>query len=696
MKLFSIALFLSMTTWVFGQTPDNPRTIFELYNLSSENCPQEVSGLIEYAPSEVEEVDELIFEDMEIAEESYGSGPSRAELELRRKRFQEAINNLPKRFETNSKWAQHFEQQRSIQQLKSGNYCFREKGLWGLKNAKGKVLIAPKFQFIQTDTFLNGFVGFAETNCNYYDGKKGKPLLKSNYYSINVAPNGSFIVQTKTGYGVISRKNKWIIRPDNIILQTKLINDVLYYFGTTKETKGFIKTESWDQPYFVKGLSAYYNSVKYVDDKYLAFPNLIINLKTKKQLICENGFYLTPLSPDAPIASIQKQHEKKVYLIDFEGNLINSTAFEQIDDFDDNGIGIITIKENPDQPNSRNRLRGLINSKGEIILEPIYDYIWPTNGHYLVRNKKRLTAIIDRTGKIVIPFQKEKLNVLTHELGLIQKGALSQTVNLNTGQVIKDELPYPNIQTLKPCSGNQYFKGRKGAHYYLLDEQFNIVVDQPFSRLHIENNKIFAREADSQIQQIFDCEGKPFEVEINGKKHNRFERFRMLGDGVIYIALPDETAWFVCPDGSVNATPELWNYYVYDLGYKDFYVVETSEHKKGIVNLEGKIILEPIFEILGRFKKTNIINYRLDKNNTGYFNQKGAEIFKDQYDDLYGLTRNLVAVRKEGLWGLVNLEGQVIVPREYYRIELNGGLIIGKKRGGGNTQFYDYKGNLVQ
>ncbi len=698
MKTLLFGLFLLIACSLSAQNPVDAKTIFELYNLPKEGCTPE-NGI--FAPSEqLSEDDDIVFEDQSIDEGDYGDNRPKPDQQKLQLKFQETLNNLPALLQTNSKWSEQFENQRNRQDLKSGNYCFRENGLWGLKSAKGKILIPPTFRYIKTDTIQHGFMGFAETTCNYYSGKKGKKLLESDYFQVRPLPNGHFIVQTASGYGLISAKNEWIIKPENARLSSWTMNDKPFYTGQTQDGRSFLQFENEQEPLFIKNIALFSNPVKFLNDEFMVLRNLVINLKTKKQLLCEPGFKITPLGADIPLVTIRKNNGKKTYLIDLNGNIINQQEFAFLKRVDGNKNMIVEIYVDPNNPKRWKTHSGLINLNGAVLIEPIYKKINYQKGIYWLQNEKLEHAIADASGNIVLPFKKATFMVMDEHLvyeRIIEQGTQTdRIIQVPEGNILKEGTGYFSMQEFK-CGNQKYFLAIKRNASNLYNAQFEEIFPKPFYGIHHDREKILAierTENKQRIRHIYDCDCKKIEFEIDGKKTDRFQQYRELPNDVTYVTLENGSSWLITPDGTAVTPNETLQAYTFPLDFKDFYVVQSAEtFKYGLVNLDGQIILPIIFENISKMKGGEHIYYRFDKNNHGFFTQKGKGLLKNRYRE-YGLVNNeLIKVSNGGLWGVINIKEEIIVPMTYRWIIIDGGLI---KAGNRNTiTFFDFSGKEV-
>ena len=105
------------------------------------------------------------------------------------------------------------------------------------------------------------------------------------------------------------------------------------------------------------------------------------------------------------------------------------------------------------------------------------------------------------------------------------------------------------------------------------------------------------------------------------------------------------------------------------------------EKKWGLINYDGKLVVDPIYEAIGEFKH---YGYAIMQRNrgVGLLNNKGQEIVPPKYYDLKVLSPDLIAVSDKGEWMVINLAGDVILKKGYHKVEVwKNGFLAFNKRG---------------
>lgn len=115
--------------------------------------------------------------------------------------------------------------------------------------------------------------------------------------------------------------------------------------------------------------------------------------------------------------------------------------------------------------------------------------------------------------------------------------------------------------------------------------------------------------------------------------------------------------------------------------------IEKKQLKEGLINTNGKIIVEPLFdEISGYF----IDGFMRVRNNgkAGIINQKGEIVIPLEYDNVLDNKNNQFTAQRDNKWGIIDTENNIIIPFEYKRVgsfENGLALIIDQGTGYVNT-----------
>jgi len=101
---------------------------------------------------------------------------------------------------------------------------------------------------------------------------------------------------------------------------------------------------------------------------------------------------------------------------------------------------------------------------------------------------------------------------------------------------------------------------------------------------------------------------------------------------------------------------------------QQFFPIKKNK-KWGLMDAEGTIRLEPVYDAIGEFKEYGYaVMQRAGK--VGMLDLRGKEVISPKYDDLKVLDSLLVAVMDRGEWMVVNLDEEVVLEKGYQRVQV--------------------------
>jgi hypothetical protein len=93
------------------------------------------------------------------------------------------------------------------------------------------------------------------------------------------------------------------------------------------------------------------------------------------------------------------------------------------------------------------------------------------------------------------------------------------------------------------------------------------------------------------------------------------------------------------------------------------------DKKWGLINADGQIIVDPIYDAIGEFKQ---FGYAVMQRNgrVGMLQSDGTELIAPAYDDVKVLDSTLIAVKVMEDWKVINTTGQIVLEQDYDRIRV--------------------------
>lgn len=111
------------------------------------------------------------------------------------------------------------------------------------------------------------------------------------------------------------------------------------------------------------------------------------------------------------------------------------------------------------------------------------------------------------------------------------------------------------------------------------------------------------------------------------------------------------------PDGYQFATQTA------DCQYHENLAVISKNGKYGYATPQGKIIIEPIFEMAENFD--NGLALIKQNGKYGYLNPKGTIAIKPQFDNAWGFWENRAKIEQHGRYGFIDKKGKIIINPTY-------------------------------
>lgn len=441
---------------------------------------------------------------------------------------------------------------------------------------------------------------------------------------------------------------------------------------------------------------------------------------------------------------------------DDETKVVNEKGEESFKNFEE--VSAIQLKELATEiPFEKSVLKykenekyGLVNFEGKKITEAIYENIENLpykEGELLVENNGKY-GVINMLGKVVRPVEYKEIKVDEYYekdsayrySGYIvgtetDNGTMYKYINYNNKQQSKDE--YQDIQrvvdyenkdeyylifkkdnkygviknenivinneydNIEYDSFNQLFTVKKDGKYGVLKSNGETLISCLYDEIDIEGIYIYSLKGEEQI--IFDTTGAKIE-------NPKYKSVYNVEDTNYKITINNENKYGVVDENN-NEIIKNEYYYIGYLG-NNYFVVSGQNGKNGIMNNEGKVVLEVKYDTIEKLEKSDIIEAtELNTNTIILFNKEIKQIAnisnstlyegenfvklysnnEQKYFDSEGnekenkeiLNNKLFADVKNGKWGFIDSNGNVIVDYIYDNVtEFNSYGFAGIKKDG--------------
>ncbi len=349
--------------------------------------------------------------------------------------------------------------------------------------------------------------------------------------------------------------------------------------------------------------------------------------------------------------------------IDVNGNEVLPLEYSAIHPFK-HGVAIVEKKDK----------KGLINSDYKVIAEPIYnsvgkigesDYIWlnlngkKKKGSPVLYGGKR--GIINKEGKVIVPVEKCSLRVYSD--------------NKNIPIYINDTMDIP-----VKCDYFAYMSTSKSTGLEVIDKEGKVLLpENSYSFISAPSNGriVFRHYGKNSIKQgFYDLNtGKEYVLfSYEGKVKNKtvvwgtdqFVNDRSLAKG-------DDLYFYVIDGEGKKLSNSYASIRSVHLGDKSYYIAAKNKGATecAILNHDGQEVTP-----LGTYTKmevgNNITNFWVAayKNGKwGILNENGEELMPFEYDGVSGFMFDRAKVRKGNLYGLYEYNKGLVIPCEYMDVK---------------------------
>lgn len=95
--------------------------------------------------------------------------------------------------------------------------------------------------------------------------------------------------------------------------------------------------------------------------------------------------------------------------------------------------------------------------------------------------------------------------------------------------------------------------------------------------------------------------------------------------------------------------------------------IKKQQLKEGLININGKIIIEPIYDEISGYFINGFMRVR-NNGKAGIVNENGKVVIPIEYDNVLDYKNGMFTAEKSNKWGIIDIENKIIIPFEYRRI----------------------------
>ena len=578
--------------------------------------------------------------------------------------------------------------------LQNGDFCFYQNKKWGIKNAKGNILLKPTFDHIIVEKNQEGVIGYQNGKCNYYLQEKSQ--FKNDYYFIKTINAERKMVQTKNGFGIIDAQEKILLQPQYQNIEILNPGKDFLYKAFTDVGEGVIITQDFKTQV---PFDDFNSGAKIIDENFLWVNHEIIDLRNQRKLLCSNKYEVYVKSKKHHLATISRRYENENHWMDFVGNLKFKGL--KVQSIDDAGNAIAARRETPKQ-------FGIINLQEKWLVEPNYTSLKNVNATlYIATDATGKFGVIDVNNKIIFPLEYESISLIktgadgTPSLELRKgKEYITTIVSAKDLSVLKKDLPYAYLSSIgsyEPCVTKLYrAKDERGSTY--LDENFETIMPQSYSRI-FHGGGLFAAKKSKDKNNIYDCDGKLMKFQVNGNEVNEIAEYKKFNDNLTYVKLSTGEGYFInAQNQAVLDEVKYYHMFSYSAGSNGWVRVSSYNQKAfgylvGLVDANGNKLIEPKFHKIDAFDdRYQMAQVAIDKKTFGVLTEQGEIKFVENFDSKKSLGFDLYLVEKNKKRGIVNHKNEIVIPLVHapFEVFLKGGIIHA------SGEKYDMNGKVIR
>ena len=304
------------------------------------------------------------------------------------------------------------------------------------------------------------------------------------------------------------------------------------------------------------------------------------------------------------------------------------SRFEKIDEADVNGLRkYYDIKSSG---------YGLLDSKADVVVNPEYSFLSLNENNTYTAKKDEEVGVIDSTGKTIIPFEYDGINVKGGNYH-VEKKSLNGVFNSDGSVLIPVE--YDSIS----IKGDQYevVKNEKNG---ILAAAGTVIIPAEYDKISVLE--------DGRYDVIKDGKAGILAADASVIIPAEYDKISVLEDGR-YNVVKDGKAGILAADASVIISPEYDKVTVLEDGRYEV----AKARNVGVLASDGSSIVPASYSTIkelddGRYLVSSDRNY-------GIVDSKGTVIIQPAYDSVTYENTNTYTVKKGGKYGIIKYDGTV-------------------------------------
>ena len=325
-------------------------------------------------------------------------------------------------------------------------------------------------------------------------------------------------------------------------------------------------------------------------------------------------------------------------LINLEGKEISEIVYDEIKTLKGVENSILVKKDDK---------YGLLNCKGSKILYTVYDDITNfgedyING-YITKNEEGKYGIVNVSGETILENNYDEIiNIYNDKYFVIVENGKQQLINKDKEKVLNEN--FDEIKQIT-ASGVVYIKDGK---YGFMDFEGNAVIEPNYDMLNEINTGVFLAQNDGKAGLI--------DKEKNEKVAFNFKNIYYNKNAGIYVAENEDLTQSIIDSNFETKIVGILS----ELNINDGYmkIKLDSGYKYYNFKFEEKNIKD-------LFMNNKIFVSKKDAK-YGFIDSKDAVVVDYTYDDATEINKyGFAAVKKDGLWGAIDKDGNIVIEPKY-------------------------------
>lgn len=332
-----------------------------------------------------------------------------------------------------------------------------------------------------------------------------------------------------------------------------------------------------------------------------------------------------------------------------------------------------------------NKKWGLINSDGQVIVDPIYDAIGEFKQFgYAVMQRQGNVGMLNSFGEEIILPEYQDIKVLDSMMIGVMQDNNWKVINLD-GRVILDR-NYERIQVWKGgflgymIDGKWGIVNHKGKHiskpqfdgvllkdnkYFhtqiddlvgLMDKEGNMILDAVAEKIEVFNDRLFFYQNNNEWGAVNQLGEKLID--------QRYERYRIVSDSFLVLDNAKSKDLYSISSERILLKSDYDAFYP----FSDQYLLIKKNRRLGLINMEGQKVLDLRYDEIQAFAENGFRAKLQDK--WGVVAAGDSLVIPFEYDFLAPLKNKNCLVKNNSRFGVLSFRGELVVPIEFDRIEM--------------------------